>query len=341
MLHIDAKPIDLQLTTPFRIARSVQHTAANVVVQVRHNDFVGYGEAAPSNYYGESAETVMACIAMFAGNLGTDPFLIEDIMQRLTNVIHLHPAAKAAVDMAIYDIVGQALGIPVYTLLGLNPAHTPRTSFTIGIDTPAVMVQKVLLAQEYPILKIKVGTKHDIEILKAIRDVSSAVIRVDANAAWSPKEAIKNINALAPYAIEFVEQPVDAHDFAGLKLVRDNVPLPIIADESCVTIEDIPRLSECVDGINFKLMKNGGIHNVLKMIHAARAYNLRTMLGCMIESSLGITAAAHLTPLVDYADLDGHLLIRDDPFVGVTVEHGKLILPQKAGLGVSVRPDSN
>ncbi len=341
MLHIDAKPIDLQLTTPFRIARSVQQTAANVVVQVRHNDIVGYGEAAPSNYYGESAETVMACIAMFAGNLGDDPFVIEEISQRLNKVIRLNPSAKASVDMAIYDIVGQVLGVPVYTLLGLNPAHTPRTSFTIGIDTPVEMAKKALLAQEYPILKIKVGTKHDVEILKAIRNVSSAVIRVDANAAWTPKEAIKNINALTPYAIEFVEQPVAAHDLAGLKLVRDNVSLPIIADESCVTIEDIPRLSECVDGINFKLMKNGGINNVLKMIHVARAYNLRTMLGCMIESSLAITAAAHLTPLVDYADLDGHLLISDDPFVGVTVEHGKLILSNKPGLGVSVRSTSN
>ncbi|GER88607.1 dipeptide epimerase [Dictyobacter vulcani] len=337
MLHIDAKPIDLQLTTPFRIARGVQHTAANVVVEVKHEEAVGYGEAAPSKYYGESAETVLACIAMFAGNLGDDPFLLEEIMQRLDKVIRLNPSAKAAVDMALYDIVGKILGVPVYKLLGLNPAHTPRTSFTIGLDSPAEMARKALLAQDYPILKIKVGTRHDIEILKAIRDVSSAVIRVDANAGWTPKEAIRNINALVPYNIEFVEQPVAAHDLAGLKLVRENVELPIIADESCVTIEDLPRLSECVDGVNFKLMKNGGMHNVLKMIHMARAYNLRTMLGCMIESSLSITAAAHLTPLVDYADLDGQLLINDDPFLGVSVERGKLILPNYPGLGVKVR----
>ncbi|GHO87844.1 dipeptide epimerase [Dictyobacter formicarum] len=340
MLHIDAKPIDLHLITPFRIARGVQHTASNVVVEVKHDEAVGYGEAAPSKYYGESAETVMACIAMFAGNLGDDPFLIEEIIQRLDKVIRLHPSAKAAVDMAIYDIVGKMLGVPVYKLLGLNPTHTPRTSFTIGLDTPAEMAKKALLAQDYPILKIKVGTRHDIEILKAIRDVTSAVIRVDANAGWTPKEAIKNINAIAQYNIEFVEQPVPAHDLAGLKLVRDNVSLPIIADESCVTIEDLPRLSECVDGVNFKLMKNGGISNVLKMIHVARAYNLRTMLGCMIESSLAITAAAHLTPLVDYADLDGHLLISDDPFTGVAVERGKLVLPNRPGLGVGSRSNN-
>ena len=145
------------------------------------------------------------------------------------------------------------------------------------------------------------------------------------------------INALAPYNIEFVEQPIVAHDLPGLKLIRDNVPIPIIADESCVTVEDIPRVAECVDGVNLKLMKCGGIRHALKMIHVARAHNLRVMIGCMIESSLAITAAAHLTPLVDYADLDGHLLISDDPYVGVTVEKGKLILPDSAGLGVKVR----
>ncbi len=337
MLHIDANPIDLKLTTPFRISRGVQYTSPNVVVQIKHNEYTGYGEASPAEYYGESPETVLACVALFAGNLGDDPFLLEDIHRRLDKIIRLNPAAKAAVDMALYDIMGKALGVPLYKLLGLNPARTPHTSFTIGIDSPAQMAKKALLAQDYPILKIKVGTKHDLEALKAIREVSSAVIRVDANAGWTPKEAIRAINALAPYNIEFAEQPVPAHDLAGLKLVRDNVPLPIIADESCVTVEDIPRIADCVDGINIKLMKCGGISHALKMIHVARAHNLRIMLGCMIESSLAITAAAHLTPLVDYADLDGNLLIDDDPYSGVTVEQGKLVLPEGAGLGVRGR----
>lgn len=336
-MHIDANPIDLKLTTPFRISRGVQYTSPNVIVQVNHNEFTGYGEASPSEYYGESAETVLACIALFAGNLGDDPFLIEDMHQRLNKLMRLHPSAKAAVDMAIYDIVGKMLGVPVYKLLGLNPAHTPHTSFTIGIDTPAQMAQKALVAKDYPILKIKVGTKHDLDILKAIREVSTAIIRVDANAGWTPKEAIKMINAMAPYTIEFVEQPVVAHDLAGMKLIRDNVPMPIIADESCVTVDDIPRVAGCVDGINIKLMKCGGISHALKMIHVARAHNLRIMLGCMIESSLAITAAAHLAPLVDYVDLDGHLLIDDDPYEGVQIEHGKLRLPDRPGLGVKER----
>ncbi len=333
-MHIDAKPLDLKLTTPFRISRGVQNTSPGVLVEVTHDDYTGYGEASPAEYYGESVETVFACTAMFAGNLGDDPFAIEDIMQRLDRIIRLNPSAKAAVDMALYDIMGKMLNVPVYRLLGLNPTRTPRTSFTIGIDTPAQMAKKALLAKNYPILKIKVGTRHDLEILKAIREVSSATIRVDANAGWTPKEAIRTINALAPYNIEFVEQPVIANDLAGLKLIRDNVPVPIIADESSVTYEDIPRIAGCVDGINIKLMKCGGIRHALKMIHVARAHNLRIMLGCMIESSLAITAAAHLTPLVDYADLDGNLLIDNDPYKGVKVVNGKLVLPDTPGLGV-------
>lgn len=336
-MHIDAQPIDLKLTTPFRISRSTQTVASNVIVQITHGEYTGYGEAAPSRYYGDSQETVLTCIADFAGNLGDDPFVIEDIMARLDRIIHYNPAAKAAVDMALYDIMGKMLNVPLYRLLGLNPERTPHTSFTIGIDTPAEMAKKALLAKEYSILKIKVGSRNDLENIKAIRDVTNATLRVDANAGWTPKEAIKSINAFAPYNIEFVEQPIAARDLAGLKLVRENVPLPIIADESCVAPEDIPRLSECVDGVNFKLMKSNGISTVLKMIHTARAHNLRIMIGCMIESSLAITAAAHLTPLVDYADLDGHLLIDNDPYMGVTVKQGKLVLPDRPGLGVKGR----
>ena len=333
-MHIDAKPIDLKLTVPFRISRGVQQVASNAVVQINHKEHTGYGEAAPDEYYGENVETVLACITTFAGNLGDDPFATEDILNNLDHLIRLNPSAKAAVDMALYDLVGKMLNVPVYKLLGLNPAHTPHTSFTLGIDSPANMAKKALLARDYPILKVKVGTKNDVANLEAIREVSNATIRVDANAGWTPREAIKMINALAPYNIEFVEQPVHQRDLDGMRLVRENVPLPIIADESCVTVDDIPRVVGCVDGINIKLMKCGGIRHALKMIHAARAHHLQIMIGCMIESSLAITAAAHLTPLVDYADLDGHLLIDNDPYEGVKVLNGKLVLPDGPGLGV-------
>jgi L-alanine-DL-glutamate epimerase-like enolase superfamily enzyme len=336
-MHIDAKPIDLKLTVPFRISRGVQQVASNAVVQINHKEHTGYGEAAPDEYYGENVETVLACITTFAGNLGDDPFAAEDILNNLDHLIRLNPSAKAAVDMALYDLVAKMLNVPVYKLLGLNPARTPHTSFTLGIDSPANMAKKALLARDYPILKVKVGTKNDVANLEAIREVSNATIRVDANAGWTPREAIKTINALAPYNIEFVEQPVHPRDLDGMRLVRENVPLPIIADESCVTVDDIPRVVGCVDGINIKLMKCGGIRHALKMIHAARAHHLQIMIGCMIESSLAITAAAHLTPLVDYADLDGHLLIDNDPYEGVKVVNGKLVLPERPGLGVQLK----
>jgi L-Ala-D/L-Glu epimerase / N-acetyl-D-glutamate racemase len=336
-MHIDAKPIDLKLTVPFRISRGVQQVASNAVVQINHKEHTGYGEAAPDEYYGENVETVLACVTTFAGNLGDDPFAAEDILNNLDHLIRLNPSAKAAVDMALYDLVGKMLNVPVYKLLGLNPVRTPHTSFTLGIDSPATMAKKALLARDYPILKVKVGTKNDVANLEAIREVSNATIRVDANAGWTPREAIQTINALAPYNIEFVEQPVHPRDLDGMRLVRENVPLPIIADESCVTVDDIPRVVGCVDGINIKLMKCGGIRHALKMIHAARAHHLQIMIGCMIESSLAITAAAHLTPLVDYADLDGHLLIDNDPYEGVKVVNGKLVLPERPGLGVQLK----
>jgi L-Ala-D/L-Glu epimerase len=191
MMHIDAQPIDLQLTTPFRIARSVEYTASNAIVQLNYEKYTGYGEAAPSGYYGESQKTVLACIAAFVGNLGDNPFVVGDIIQRLDKIIRLNPSAKAAVDMALYDIVGKILDVPLYKLLGIDASKTPYTSFTIGIDAPEQMAKKAILAKDYPILKIKVGTKNDLDNLKAIREVSSATIRVDANTGWTPKEAIK------------------------------------------------------------------------------------------------------------------------------------------------------
>lgn len=336
-MKLDIKPFDLKLTTPFRISRHVQYSAANVLAQITHEGVTGLGEAAPSEHYGEYRETVLATLALLGDDLGEDPLALEDILSHLDRRIRLNPSAKAALDMALYDLVGKLLNVPVYKLLGLSAARTPRTSFTIGIDTPENMARKALVARDYPVLKIKVGTKNDVANLKAIREVSNAVIRVDANTAWTPKEAVRAINELAEYNIEFVEQPVQPHDLAGLKYVREHVPLPIITDESSITVEDIPRVAECTDGINIKLMKCGGLRHALKMIHVARAHNLSIMLGCMIESSLAITAAAHLSPLVDYADLDGHLLVDNDPYSGVQVEHGKLVLPDGPGLGVVAR----
>ncbi len=337
-LHIT--PIDLQLQRPFRISRGTQYQARNLLIEIEHDGLKGIGEAGPdsSGYYGETHETMQAALEAFAEVLSDDPLLIEDIIVALDHRLHHgNTAAKSAIDMALYDLTGKILDMPVYRLLGLNPARTPVSSFTIAIDTPEEMARLAAEATNYPTLKIKVGTSRDIEMVRAIREVSNATLRVDANAAWTPKEAIRTIEALAPYGIELIEQPVAAHDLDGLRLVREHSPIPIIADESCVTLEDVPRMAGRVDGINIKLAKCGGLRNALKMIHTARAHRLSVMFGCMVSSSLAITAAAHLTPLVDYADLDGALLLAHDPFQGVRFEQGRIRLPDAPGLGVTER----
>jgi L-alanine-DL-glutamate epimerase-like enolase superfamily enzyme len=334
--RVDA--LDLTLHTPFRISRGVQHVARNVLLELQADGLAGLGEAAPSTFYGERRDTVLAALPHLLDAIGGDLSAIEDVADAMDRAFHHgNAAAKAAVDMAVYDLAGKRLGVPVYHLLGLNPDRTPSTSFTVAIDTPAAMARLAHEAHSYPILKVKLGTSDDVAIVRAIREVTDATLRVDANAAWSPKQAIRIINELAPYNVEFVEQPVAASDLEGLRLVREHVTVPIIADESCVTLDDVARVAGCADGINIKLMKSGGLRRALAMIHAARAHHLKVMLGCMIESSLSITAAAHLSPLVDYADLDGALLIDDDPFEGVRVEDGKLRLPDRPGLGVVSR----
>lgn len=336
-MELTAQALDLTLTVPFRISRSVQHVAHNVLTQIEDDGLTGIGEAAPSGFYGEKCESVLMALSYFAEHLGDDAMLIEDIAADLYRVMRGNAAARAAVDMALYDLMGQRLGVPIYQLLGLNPDRTPVTSFTIGLDSPVEMTRKVRQASQFPVFKIKLGTPNDLEIVRAIRDVTDARLRVDANAAWTPKQAIKTINALEPYDIEFVEQPVAASDLDGLRLVREHTAIPIFADESCVTLEDVPQMAGRVDGINIKLMKCGGISQALKMIATARALHLQVMLGCMIESSVSITAAAQISPLVDYADLDGALLVADDPFDGVTFDRGKLVLPERPGLGVRKR----
>jgi L-alanine-DL-glutamate epimerase-like enolase superfamily enzyme len=276
----------------------------------------------------------MHFIEQAAGILsGREP--IHALHCALEGIARLNPAPKAAIDMAVYDLLGKRLNAPLYELLGIDPSETPLTSFTIGIDTPARMAEKARAARQYKILKVKVGTDNDLENLEAIRSVTSAVIRVDANEAWSPKQAVSRIKELARFDVEFVEQPVPAADLAGMGFVREHSALPIIADESCIVPSDIPKVAPYVDGINIKLMKCGGVYPAWQMIQIARAHNLKVMMGCMIESSIAITAAAHLSPLLDYADLDGHLLVADDPYRGVTVENGRLKLGNAPGLGIS------
>jgi L-alanine-DL-glutamate epimerase-like enolase superfamily enzyme len=298
-------------------------------------DLEGLGEAAPYAYYGELRSTVTAALDAFAPLLGDDPFALDAILDALDSHLHHHPAAKAAVDLALHDLVGKTLGRPLWQLWGLDPSRGPLTSYSIGLDEPAVMAQKARAVSSFPILKIKVGTGRDLEIVRAVHEaVPTARLVVDANGAWTPHQAVRTIRDLAPFDLAFVEQPVAAGDLDGLRYVRERSDVPLIADESCATAEDVPRLVGCVDGVNVKLMKCGGLRAARRVVEVARAHHLRVMCGCLIESSLAITAASHLLPLLDFADLDGNLLLAADPFQGVTCDAGRLTLPTTPGLGV-------
>lgn len=333
-VKIASKITQLQLNHPFKIARRATD-AYREVISVEIDG--GIGEAAPAKFYGETVQTVASAVETLASALDGNLDQIYDVMAGIESTLNDNYAAKSAIDMALHDRFGKKLGVPLYKLWGLNPQKTPCTSFTIGLDEPAAMAEKAQQAEAYPILKVKLGTPRDIEILQTLRNVTDKPIYVDANTAWTPKEAVEKIHQLAEYGVELIEQPTKPDDIAGLKFVRENSELPIIADESVKRASNIPALAESVDGINIKLVKCGGILEALRMIHTARAHGLLVMLGCMIESSLSITAAAHLTPLVDYADLDGNLLISNDPYIGVMLDRGKLALPKRPGIGVLTR----
>jgi L-alanine-DL-glutamate epimerase-like enolase superfamily enzyme len=244
-------------------------------------------------------------------------------------------AAKAAIDIAIMDWVGKRLNVPIYTLLGLDPADTPLTTFSIGIDTPEITRQKTREAAPYPLLKVKVGLDTDEATIEAVRSVTDKPLRVDANEGWKDKEvALRKIQWLETQGVEFIEQPLPASMHEETRWLRERVKMPIIADEACLRPADIPKLAQAYDGVNIKLDKAGGILQAYRMIQIARSLGLKTMLGCMISSSATVTAAAQLSPLVDYADLDCNLLISNDPYTGVTVKDGKLVLPNGPGLGL-------
>lgn len=296
----------------------------------------GVGEGAPIVRYKESAEDAKRLSRDVSELLkDADPAQYRTLIGRVHQAIPGQWALKSAIDIAIHDWIGQQLGVPVFRLLGLDPLATPLTSFSIGIDTPEITKRKVKEAEPYPILKVKVGLATDEATIEAVRSVTRKPLRVDANEGWKTKEeAVAKINWLEKQGVEFVEQPLPAHMLEEMKYVRSKVHIPVIADEASLHPQDIPKLAPYFDGVNIKLDKCGGILEGLRMIEMARSLGLKTMLGCMISSSVAITAAAHLSPLVDYADLDGNLLIRNDPYSGVLVQAGKLILPGEPGLGL-------
>lgn len=334
-LSYEIKRLDLRHT--WTIARNSSDFKQNVFVKLEKDGIVGLGEAAPNIRYDETPESTVQVIEK-ASELfkEVDPLEFVQLGYDIKALCDDQTAAKAALDIALMDWVGKALEVPLYRLWGLDPDKAPLTSFTIGIDKPEVMAQKTREAAPYKILKVKVGKPNDKEFIKAVRSVAPhKPIRVDANEGWTDKEvAIKKIEWLQEQGVEFIEQPMPSHMLEETRWLRDRTSLPIIADEAVKSAADIPKLAEAYDGINIKIMKSAGLQEALRMIWLAKSMGMQIMIGCMIESSVAISAAAQLCSLIDYADLDGNLLISNDPYRGARFIEGRVVVNDKPGIGV-------
>ena len=343
-MKLSHQTIELKPTHPFVIARGGYAHHRNVIVRIVDDDGLeGFGEAAPNRYYGESVATVIAALAQFKPLLErADPMSLESIEGQLNRALRGNASAKSAVSSALHDLLGKRLGLPVHRIWGLDPATAPQSSFTVAIAENHELEQRVREAREYPILKIKLGTDRDTEIVRIIRDAApDKRLRVDANAAWTAKHAVRMSDFLAEQGVEMLEQPVAANDIEGLRFVRKRSRLPVFADESCLVATDIPKLAGAVDGINIKLAKCGSLREALRMVHTARALDMQVMAGCMIESSLGISAIAQIAPLLDAADFDGAALLARDPFRGTSIAGGSIKLSDAPGLGASPAPSAD
>jgi L-alanine-DL-glutamate epimerase-like enolase superfamily enzyme len=342
-MTLQFETLELRTREPFHIARpSDPHGRRNVWVRLQDEEGTeGWGEAAATAFYGDTAETVSAVLPRYASVLQeeSDPFALERIEAAFPHVVNRNPSARAALSMALHDLVGKRLGQPIWRLWGLDPAAAPRSSFTLAMAGPEETREKARREAHRPVLKIKVGRPDDESRLRAIRDEApDALLYVDANTAWTAKEALARMPMLEELGVAFVEQPLHPDDLDGLRFLRARARLPIIADESCRTSADIPRLLGAVDGINIKLAKAGSMREAVRMVHTARSHGLTVMLGCMLQSTLGIAASVQLAPLMDYLDLDGALLLRDDPFTGPGMnEDGTLRFNESPGLGVTRR----
>lgn len=326
-MNLTYEPLTLDLKTTFRIAHGASDQRHNVITHIDE----GLGEGAAVSYHGESQQGIMEYLSRI--KLSDDPFQLEDILNSLPAGSQ---AARASIDIALHDLWGKRLGQPLYRLLGLNPNCAPLTSFTIAMDLPEAMARRAREAK-MPIIKIKVGGAEDEKCVRAIREAFGGEMCVDANAGWTREQAKDLIPRLMQYKLAFVEQPLPKGDIEGLKWLRDQkFGVPIFADEPIKVARDVAAHASAVDGVVIKLMKSGGIREAIRSIHTARALDMQVMIGCMVETSIGVTAAAHIASLADYADLDGPLLIKNDPYRGVTYDGAKLILPEGDGLGVTI-----
>jgi L-alanine-DL-glutamate epimerase-like enolase superfamily enzyme len=323
----------LPLAEPFAIARETTESAELVWVELEHEGLRGYGEAAPSDRYDESPESALAYLEEAADSLGDDPFALDEIMNRLPEREY---AARSALDAALHDVCGKLTGLPVWRLLGLRRAG-PATSWTIGLGDPDEMARKAERAAAFEGLKLKLGGRDglDVDRVATVRDVWPGPIRVDVNEGWRhDEEAIEHLLKLDKLGVEYCEQPLPAGDPAGPQLKRKS-PMPIFVDEDCHGLKDIHDCAQRSHGINIKLAKSGGIREAVRMVHAARALGLGVMLGCMVESGLGIAAGASIASLFDHVDLDGNLLLHEDPWPGVELVDGVQLPSEAPGLGVT------
>ena len=337
-LKLSFFPYELKLRHAFNLARYSRTTTPDIQVQLEYDGVVGYGEASMPPYLGESVESVTKFLNSLDLGQFNDPFRIEDILSYVDGVAPGNRAAKASVDIALHDLLGKIMGQPWYKIWGLDPAKAPVTSFTIGIDTEEVVRQKVREASPYKLIKVKMGLDKDQETINIIKQMMPDVpLCVDCNQGWKDKEhALEMCHWLKERGCVFVEQPFDKEWIDETAWLRERSPLPIIADEAFQRLPDIVRFKGVYDGINIKLMKSTGLHEAYKMITVARALDMKVMIGCMTETSCAVTAAANLSPLVDFADLDGNLLIANDRFKGMTVENGKITLHDIPGIGIEL-----
>jgi L-Ala-D/L-Glu epimerase len=328
------RTVTLALREPFSISRSTDETVDSVFVEIEHEGLAGYGEASPQEHYGESVGSASAFLAEADSLLGDDPFALDEVEERFESLPGEH-AAKAAVDMALHDLCGKAAGVPVWRFLGLR-RQGPPTSWTIWLGDPDGMARRTeRLGGRFRRLKLKLGAGDglDVERVRAVRGVTELPLQVDVNEAWELDEALENVEALSGLGVQYVEQPLPAGDEGGPRLKRAS-PVPIYVDEDCHTFGDIRGCAERSHGVNIKLAKSGGIREAVRMAYAAKALDLGVMLGCMVESSLGIAAAAQMASLCDHIDLDGNLLLGEDPWAGVDFVDGVQVPSDQPGLGV-------
>ena len=336
-IRLSFEPYELQLRHVFTVSSYSRKTTPGVQVRLDYEGFTGYGEASMPPYLGQSVESVSAFLSKVDLTQFRDPFQLETILAYVDSLSSGDGAAKAAIDIALHDLVGKLMGLPWWRIWGLDPDKTPSTTFTIGIDTPEVVRQKTLeCADKFNILKVKVGLDNDKEMIRTIRQVTDIPLAVDANQGWKDREqALDEIFWLKENGVVMVEQPMAVSRVDDNAWITERSPLPIFADEAIQRLADVPSVKGAYHGINIKLMKCTGMREAWKMVNYARAEGMKVMIGCMTETSCAVSAAAQLSPSVDFADLDGNLLITNDPFEGVKVVNGRITLSELPGIGLT------